>query len=86
MTSPDTKCRPRRPYSVPLADLPDDALVPKEIRRAMTGLGDTTAYKLIKENRYPAPVRLTATCVRWRMGDLRRYVADPVNYRIREAQ
>jgi len=75
------KRRPRRPIAVGIDCLPDDALVAKDIRRAVTGLGDSQTYELIKARRFPAPLKLGARCSRWRMGDLRRWLADPLGYR-----
>ena len=75
------KLRPRRPISIAPGDLPDDALVDKSIRRAVTGLGDSQTYELIKKQRFPSPLKLGVRCSRWRMGDLRRWLADPLGYR-----
>ncbi len=72
--------RVSRPLSVAPKDLPDDALVDKRVRRALCGLGDSYVYELIADGRFPAPVKLTSRCSRWRMGDLRRWLADPVGY------
>lgn len=73
--------RPRRPSRIVPGDLPDDSLVDKYVRRAVTGLGDSQTYELIKAQRFPAPLRLGARCSRWRMGELRRWLADPLGYR-----
>ena len=75
------KLRPRRPIRFNLDDLPDAALVEKGIRSAITGLGDSQTYELIKQGRFPTQVRLGPRCSRWRMGDLRRWLSDPLNYR-----
>ncbi len=36
----------------------------------MTGLGRTTIYRMVAENRFPSPVRLGARAVAWRREDL----------------
>lgn len=77
-----TKTRPRRPIQITPGDLPDESLVDKSIRRAVCGLGDSHTYDLIKQGRFPAPVKLGARCARWRMGDLRRWLADPLNWAV----
>jgi prophage regulatory protein len=74
--------RARRPIGIPPGELPDDALVDKTVRRAMCGLGDSQVYMMVREGRFPAPLKLGERCVRWRMGDLRRWLADPVKYRV----
>lgn len=75
------KPRPRRPLRIAPGDLPDDALVVGHICNAITGIGDSHKYQLVKEKRFPAPLKLGPRCARWRMGDLRRWLADPLGYR-----
>ena len=75
------KLRPRRPISIAPGDLPDNALIDKHTRNAVSGLGDSRTYELVKEGRFPPPVKLGPRCVRTRMGDLRRWLADPLGYR-----
>lgn len=41
----------------------------------MTGLGRSTIYRLMAENRFPAPVRLARRAVAWRRADLDRWSA-----------
>lgn len=36
----------------------------------MTGLGRSTIYRLMAEDKFPAPVRLAKRAVAWRRGDL----------------
>lgn len=74
------KLRPRRPIAVNIDNLPDDALVAKDIRRAVTGLGDSQTYALIQQGRFPPPLKLGPRCSRWRMGSLRRWLVDPLGY------
>lgn len=78
----ESKSRPRRVSVIPPRDLPDESLVDKRIRSAVAGIGDSQTYELVKQGRFPAPVKLGPRCVRWRMGDLRRWLADPINYRV----
>lgn len=78
--SPAKVPRPRKPMVVAIAALPDDSLVDKTIRRAVTGLGDSHTYALIAEEKFPAPIKLGPRCARWRMGDLRSWLADPLNW------
>jgi prophage regulatory protein len=39
----------------------------------MTGLGRSTIYRLMAENKFPAPVRLAKRAVAWRRIDLERW-------------
>lgn len=78
---PAKALRPRKPLAVDIAALPDDSLVDKTVRRAVTGLGDSHTYALIAEQKFPAPIKLGPRCARWRLGDLRGWLADPLNWR-----
>ena len=40
-----------------------------------TGLGRSTIYKLIAEDKFPSPVQLTGRAVAWRRADLERWSA-----------
>ncbi len=79
-TTQKTRQRPRAPITIDFSILPDDALISKHEVDAISGLKNSRRYALIKEDRFPAPVRLSSRCVRWRMGDLRRWLADPLGY------
>jgi len=41
----------------------------------MTGLGRSTIYRLIAEDRFPSPVRLAKRAVAWRRADLEQWSA-----------
>ena len=41
----------------------------------MTGLGRSTIYRLIAENKFPSPVRLAKRAVAWRRIDLEQWSA-----------
>lgn len=73
--------RPRRPLCTPFAQLPDDALVDKRVARDVTGLGDTERYERIQKGTFPAPILLGPRCARYKVGDLRDWLADPLNWR-----
>lgn len=40
---------------------------------AMTGLGRSTIYRLVAEDKFPAPVRLSARAIAWRLVDLQHW-------------
>ena len=42
----------------------------------MTGLGRSTIYRLIAEDRFPSPVRLAKRAVAWRSIDLEKWSAS----------
>lgn len=42
----------------------------------MTGLGRSTIYRLIAEDRFPRPVRLAKRAVAWRRADLERWSGE----------
>ena len=44
-----------------------------EVER-VTGLARSTLYRYIQEGRFPRPVRVGATAVRWRESDLMRWL------------
>ncbi len=41
-----------------------------------TGLGRSTIYKLVAEEKFPAPVRLTSRAVAWRRGDIEQWTSE----------
>jgi prophage regulatory protein len=51
----------------------------------ITGLGRSTIYRLMADDRFPAPVRLTSRLVAWRRADLQRWseAKPPVAYAAR---
>lgn len=42
----------------------------------MTGLGRSTIYRLMAEQKFPAPVRLSTRAVAWRRVDLEQWSAE----------
>ena len=56
-----------------------DAIAPVFLRMPtvmrMTGLGRTTIYRLIADQKFPCPVRLGPRAVAWRRSDLDRWSA-----------
>jgi prophage regulatory protein len=47
--------------------------------RELTSLGKSTIYRLISENKFPRPVKLTERRVAWRASDLTEWLQDRVN-------
>lgn len=69
-------------YSLPHDDL---ALVPIGTVRRLVGLGDSAIYERVREQRMPAPLRLSARYSRFRAGDLREYLRDPLGWKPEKA-
>lgn len=67
---------------MPFADLshfdslPDSALMPVTVFRPLAGIAPSTAWRRAKlEPDFPQPIRLGAKCTRFRVGDIRRFIA-----------
>lgn len=71
---------PRRSISLPVNSLPDDALVNIQVTSDVVGLKTTAIYDRIKKHSFPKPEKFGTRCTRWRLGKLRRWLADPLNY------
>jgi len=48
--------------------------LPNVIR--MTGLARSTIYKLISDERFPPPLKLTQRAVAWRLMDIEQWIAS----------
>ena len=48
----------------------------EEVTR-LTGIARATLYKLIKEGKFPAPLRLGERSVGWRLADIDKWLAAP---------
>ena len=42
----------------------------------VTGLARSTIYKLVRDGKFPQPVKLSARAVAWRSDDLRHWIDD----------
>ncbi len=59
--------------------LPDSALVPVTAFSLVTGTGDSTIWRRAKkEPDFPQPIRLGTKCTRWKVGDIRAFIAGKV--------
>lgn len=59
----------------PAADASQIAFVRMAAVVRMTGLGRSTIYRLMGENKFPSPVRLAKRAVAWRRVDLEMWSA-----------
>ena len=58
----------------------DMALVTIATVRQLVGLKDSAIYERVKAQRMPAPLRLSGRCSRFRVGDVREYLRDPLGW------
>jgi predicted DNA-binding transcriptional regulator AlpA len=70
--------RPKK-LSQPLEALHiDGALLEPATVMALTGLRQAAIREAVAQGRFPQPVRLSATCHRWRAEAVRSWLANPV--------
>ena len=55
----------------------DDRLITDKEVAHLIGCSRSWPWKLTAEGRFPAPVRLSARCTRWRLSAVRAWMADP---------
>ena len=56
--------------------LPDSAMVPVKLFSAVLNAGDSTIWRRAKtEPDFPQPRRLGSKCTRWKVGDIRAFIA-----------
>ena len=58
----------------------DRFLREREVLEA-TSLGRSTLWRLVKDQKFPPPTRLTANRVGWRESELSSWLADPTGWR-----
>lgn len=73
---------PNTPAAKPAVALPADdlALVPITVVEAVVGYKTSAIYQRAKARTFPAPLRLSYKCSRWRAGDIRRWLKDPYGW------
>ena len=69
MSQPHTESKP------PAADMQPAEFVRMTAVLRMTGLGRSTIYRLMAEDKFPSPVRLAKRAVGWRRLDLEQWSA-----------
>lgn len=59
--------------------LPDSAMVPVKSFGAVLNAGDSTIWRRAKnEPDFPKPYRLGTKCTRWKVGEIRAFIAGKV--------
>lgn len=67
---------PMQPKPAPgMADAPPTVFLRMSAVVRMTGLGRSTIYRLMAEDKFPSPVRLAKRAVAWRRIDLEQWSA-----------
>lgn len=72
--------RPRRAISLKFSELPDEAFITINLVCDVSGKRTTSIYAAIKDGQFPPPERFGSRCSRWRVGEIRRWLANPHNY------
>lgn len=63
--------------------LPDSALI--RLNQLLAGgllpFSTSTAWRKVREGKFPRPLRISTQVTAWRVGDVRTWLNDPGNYR-----
>ena len=54
--------------------LPPGALLTRKTIAALPGLSDSTIARRVRAGSMPQPIRLSSNCIRWRAGDVTRWL------------
>lgn len=73
---------PSLPATHRAVTLPTDdfALVPITAVETVVGYKNSAIYARVRTGTFPAPLRLSYKCSRWRAGDIRRWLKDPYGW------
>lgn len=55
----------------------DDRLISDREVAHLLGASRSWPWKLVRDHRFPKPIQLSARCTRWRLSDVRAWMADP---------
>lgn len=58
------------------AEASRDTLLRKQVVSLLVGLRDRHIDTLVKRNQFPRPIKLSARCVRWRSGDVKKWLVE----------
>ena len=67
--------QPQTPVKSPVGEAQASVFVRMPAVVRMTGLGRSTIYRLMSEDKFPSPVRLAKRAVAWRRIDLEQWSA-----------
>lgn len=75
-SNPQSRAPVRRVDISHFDDLPDDAMVPIKTLAALIDKGESTIWRNCQEvPDFPKPIRLGPCCTRFKVGDIRAYLA-----------
>lgn len=55
----------------------DDRLITDKDVAHLIGASRSWPWKLVKDGKFPEPIRLSSRCTRWRLSDVRQWMSDP---------
>lgn len=79
-TTTQPKSHKRGPVTLRFGDLPDEALIEIVFVMDVTDKRKTSVYAGINAGTFPAPEKFGSRCTRWRVGDIRKWLASPNDY------
>lgn len=62
----------------------DDRLIADREVAHLIGASRSWPWKLARDGRFPQPIKLSARCTRWRLSDVRAWMADPMAWQAGE--
>ena len=60
----------------------DDRLITDKEVAHLLGASRSWPWKLVQEGKFPAPIKITARCTRWRLSQVQEWMADPQGWQI----
>ena len=57
-----------------------ETLLPRHVVERRTGLKRSAIYSMMKQRRFPMPLRVGARAVRWRESDINNFVRNPTEW------
>ncbi|MGO3741193.1 helix-turn-helix transcriptional regulator [Kerstersia sp.] len=63
----------------------DDRFITDREVADLLGASRSWPWKLVQDGRLPAPIRLTERCTRWRLSEIRAWMADPQGWQAANA-
>ncbi|MBC7203440.1 MAG: AlpA family phage regulatory protein [Pusillimonas sp.] len=55
----------------------DDRLITDKEVAHLIGASRSWPWKLVQAGKFPTPIKLSSRCTRWRLSDVRQWMADP---------
>lgn len=55
----------------------DDRLITDKEVAHLLGASRSWPWKLVQEGKFPAPIKITPRCTRWRLSDVKQWMLNP---------